>query len=54
MSGPSEQRYSSAVKMTDNATAQLTEVDSDQEVISRVIAGDRDSFAIRYTVTPSA
>lgn len=37
-------RYPSAVKMTETAT-QLAEVDSDQEVIARVIAGDRDAFA---------
>ena len=28
------------------ATIQLTEVDSDQEVITRVLAGNRDSFAV--------
>lgn len=39
-------RYPSAVKMTDTAAAQLTEVDSDQDVISRVIGGDRDAFAM--------
>ena len=32
--------------MTDNPTAQLTEVDSDQDVISRVMTGDRDAFAM--------
>ncbi len=46
VSGPSSPRYPSAVKMTENAAAQLTEVDSDQEVISRVIGGDRDAFAL--------
>jgi RNA polymerase sigma-70 factor (ECF subfamily) len=39
-------RYPSAVNMTDTAAAQLTEVDSDQDVISRVIGGDRDAFAM--------
>jgi RNA polymerase sigma-70 factor (ECF subfamily) len=39
-------RYPSAVKMTDNTTAQLTEVDSDQDVITRVMQGDRDAFAM--------
>lgn len=43
---PSVPRYPSAVKMTDTAAAQLTEVDSDQDVISRVIGGDRDAFAM--------
>ena len=46
VSGVSSPRYPSAVKMTENAAAQLTEVDSDQEVISRVIGGDRDAFAL--------
>lgn len=46
VSRPSSVRYPSAVKMTDNIEAQLTEVDSDQDVISRVIAGDRDAFAM--------
>jgi len=46
VSGVSVPRYPSAVKMTDTAAAQLTEVDSDQEVISRVIGGDRDAFAM--------
>jgi len=32
--------------MTENAVAQLTEVDSDQDVISRVMAGERDAFAL--------
>jgi len=41
-----QRRYPSAVKMTDNPTAQLTEVDSDQDVISRVMTGDRDAFAM--------
>ena len=35
-----------AVKMTEDTDAQLIEVDSDQDVISRVIAGDRDAFAL--------
>ena len=35
-----------AVKMTENTDAQLIEVDSDQDVISRVTAGDRDAFAL--------
>jgi RNA polymerase sigma-70 factor (ECF subfamily) len=46
VSRPSVRRYASAVKMTDNAVAQLTEVDSDQDVISRVMAGERDAFAL--------
>ena len=46
VSSPSVRRYPSAVKMTDNIEAQLTEVDSDQDVISRVIAGERDAFAM--------
>ena len=46
VSTPSVRRYSSAVKMTEDTTAQLTEVDSDQDVITRVMAGDRDSFAM--------
>jgi len=44
VSGPFVRRYPSAVKMTEPAT-ELIEVDSDQDVISRVIAGDRDAFA---------
>ncbi len=44
VSVPVIQRYPSAVKMTE-PVSQLSEVDSDQDVISRVIAGDRDSFA---------
>ena len=46
VSTPSVRRYSSAVKMTEDTAAQLTEVDSDQDVITRVMAGDRDSFAM--------
>ncbi len=46
VSSPSVWRYPSAVKMTEDTTAQLTEVDSDQDVITRVMAGDRDSFAM--------
>ncbi len=38
-------RYRSAVNMTDIAT-QIVEVDSDQDVISRVIGGERDAFAM--------
>ncbi len=38
-------RYPSAVKMTEEAS-QLAEIDSDQDVISRVSAGDRDAFAM--------
>ena len=38
-------RYPSAVKMTE-AASQLAEIDSDQDVISRVSAGDRDAFAM--------
>ncbi len=45
MSLQSFRRYSGAVEMTETAT-QLVEVDSDQDVISRVMAGDRNSFAI--------
>ncbi len=44
VSVPVMRRYPSAVKMTEPAS-QLPEVDSDQDVISRVIAGDRDAFA---------
>jgi RNA polymerase sigma-70 factor (ECF subfamily) len=32
--------------MTDNTVAQQTEVDSDQDVITRVMAGERDAFAL--------
>jgi RNA polymerase sigma-70 factor, ECF subfamily len=39
-------RYRSAVNMTDNTATQLVEVDSDQDVISRVIGGDRDAFGM--------
>ena len=46
VSRPSVRRYPSVVKMTDNTAAQLTEVDSDQDVISRVMAGERDAFAL--------
>ncbi len=46
VSRQSVRRYSSAVKMTEDTAAQLTEVDSDQDVITRVMAGDRDSFAM--------
>ncbi len=46
VSRPSVRRYPSAVKMTDTTEAQLTEVDSDQDVISRVMAGERDAFAM--------
>ena len=46
VSTPSVRRYPSAVKMTDDTAAQLTEVDSDQDVISRVMAGERDAFAM--------
>ncbi len=45
VSVPVVRRYPSAVKMTESTT-QLPEVDSDQDVISRVIAGDRDAFAM--------
>jgi len=38
-------RYPPDVKMTDNIASKLTEIDSDQEVISRVISGDRNAFA---------
>ena len=46
VSGASSGRYRSAVNMTDNTAAQLVEVDSDQDVISRVIGGDRDAFGM--------
>jgi RNA polymerase sigma-70 factor (ECF subfamily) len=46
VSRPSARRYPSAVKMTDNTVTQLTEVDSDQDVISRVMGGERDAFAL--------
>jgi RNA polymerase sigma-70 factor (ECF subfamily) len=39
-------RYRSAVNMTDNTATQIVEVDSDQDVISRVIGGERDAFAM--------
>jgi len=38
-------RYPSAVTMTDEEPIPV-DVDSDQDVISRVLAGDRDSFAV--------
>jgi RNA polymerase sigma-70 factor, ECF subfamily len=44
VSRPYVRRYPSAVTTTEPAVP-LAEVDSDQEVISRVIAGDRDAFA---------
>lgn len=37
--------YPPVVKMTDHITSQLTEIDSDQDVITRVISGDRNAFA---------
>jgi len=46
VSRTSVRRYPSAVKMTDNIASQLAEVDSDQDVISRVMTGDRDAFAM--------
>ncbi len=45
VSRPFVRRYPSAVKMTEE-TPQLTDIDSDQDVISRVMAGDRDAFAL--------
>ena len=45
VSRPIVRRYSNAVKVTDE-TPQLTDIDSDQHVISRVLAGDRDAFAL--------
>ncbi len=45
LSRPSVRHYPSAVKMTEEAS-QLAEIDSDQDVISRVSAGDRDAFAM--------
>ena len=45
LSRPLVRRYPSAVKMTE-AASQLAEIDSDQDVISRVSAGDRDAFAM--------
>ena len=45
VSRPIVRRYPSAVKMTEE-TPQLTDIDSDQDVISRVMAGDRDAFAL--------
>lgn len=45
LSRPLVRRYPSAVKMTEEAS-QLAEIDSDQDVISRVSAGDRDAFAM--------
>ncbi len=45
VSRPFVRRYPSAVKMTEE-TPQLTDIDSDQDVISRVLAGDRDAFAL--------
>ena len=48
LSGSREVRYASVVKTTAAAPAEQTEQpeNSDQEVISRVLAGDRDAFAI--------
>jgi RNA polymerase sigma-70 factor (ECF subfamily) len=45
VSVPIMRRYSGTVTMSEPET-QLPEVDSDQDVISRVIAGDRDAFAV--------
>jgi RNA polymerase sigma-70 factor, ECF subfamily len=45
VSVPIMRRYSGAVTMSE-PEIQLPEVDSDQDVISRVIAGERDAFAV--------
>ncbi len=45
VSVPIVRRYSGTVTMSE-PEIQLPEVDSDQDVISRVIAGDRDAFAV--------
>ena len=45
MSISSGRRYPSAVTMTESETPP-NEIDSDQDVITRVLAGDRDAFAM--------
>ncbi len=45
VSAPILRRYPSAVNISE-PEAQLPEVDSDQDVISRVVAGERDAFAL--------
>jgi RNA polymerase sigma-70 factor (ECF subfamily) len=45
VSNPSLRRYRNAVRKTD-ADLPLYDVDHDQDVISRVLAGDRDAFAL--------
>src|SRR6478672_3303566 len=44
VSSPFVRRYPSAVNTTEPA-APIAEIDSDQEIITRVMAGDRDAFA---------
>jgi RNA polymerase sigma-70 factor, ECF subfamily len=44
VSGPFVRRYPSAVNTTEPA-APIAEIDSDQDIITRVMAGDRESFA---------
>lgn len=45
VSVPFQRRYTSAVTMTD-PELRVPDVDSDQEVISRVTAGDREAYAL--------
>ena len=45
VSNPSLRRYRNAVRKTDSDLP-LYDVDHDQDVISRVLAGDRDAFAL--------
>ena len=44
LSGPVVSRYPSAVKTTEQ-TAPIAEIDSDQDIITRVLAGEREAFA---------
>ena len=44
VSRPYVRRYASAVNTTDSETP-IAEIDSDQEIITRVMAGDREAFA---------
>ena len=44
VSRPYVRRYASAVNTTDSE-APIAEIDSDQEIITRVMAGDREAFA---------
>lgn len=44
LSGPVVRRYPSAVKTTEQ-TAPIVEIDSDQDIITRVLAGEREAFA---------